>query len=652
MVVSCLRKFSILAAWVVVFLWPLHALAACSNPSGSEGQYIYNADYHVMQYCNGTRWRAMGANPGTTPDVTTNRAGYWKFDDGSGATATDSSGNGNNGTLINTPSWITNGKISGALSLNGTNQSVQVADAASLRMATSFTIAAWVKPDAVPGSGGRAYIIDKEAAVGTNYELDLENGYFGTGGPGFVFNFNSTGCCDDHNARYVMAVNTGTWYHVAGVYDSTAATQTLYVNGTAVATNSVAGLPPQSGSGNLLYFGEQLGGNYLTGTIDEIKIYSRALSASEILALYNYSGVAAGGGCSNPAGTEGQMLYNQASHVMQYCDGTVWRPTGPSPGLGGAGCTSPAGAEGNMIYSTNAHVMQYCDGTNWYPTGRCQHGLNAFTDATNIFPGAVATSNVVQVPLSYYCGINTTVSIAGSGSPQFQICSDSACSSVVTSWGSASQTITPGQYVQVRLTSSSSVNTTLSATLTAGTQSTTWNATTRGPMRIFATSTITQGLIGGGTGGISAGDTICNNLASTAGLSGTYMAWLAITSGTDDPNTRMTTHANFAYVDTTGTTIANNWTGLISGTLVNAIGRNESGGPVAANQKVWTNVTANTGTTATVSGSQNTNCNGWTNNGGGVHTAPNGVTGSATATWTNSSTLGCNGNARLYCVEQ
>jgi hypothetical protein len=56
---------------------------------------------------------------------------------------------------------------------------------------------------------------------------------------------------------------------------------------------------------------------------------------------------------------------------------------------------NPAGAEGDLIYNADHLVMQYCDGTNWYPTGRCQHGLNAFTDLTTAFP------NTLTAPIEY-----------------------------------------------------------------------------------------------------------------------------------------------------------------------------------------------------------------------------------------------------------
>ena len=71
--------------------------------------------------------------------------GYWTFDEISGTNAADSSGQSNDGTLVNTPTWTT-GMADGALSFNGTNQSVSIADANSLDFGTAdFSFAAWIR---------------------------------------------------------------------------------------------------------------------------------------------------------------------------------------------------------------------------------------------------------------------------------------------------------------------------------------------------------------------------------------------------------------------------------------------------------------------------------------------------------------------------
>ncbi len=227
-----------------------------------------------------------------------NLVGWWKLTDGSGTSAADSSGFGNTGTLENGPTWITSGENGGGLTLDGATQYVQVNDAASLDISSSWTVSAWVNFAALPGSGSCAVLIDKENSGSTNYQLCLDNGSFSTG-VGWVVNYNSTGCCDNHYAKYVTTPSTGTWYLVTGVYSSSAQTLTLYVNGTSVSSNSsVAGYTPEHGGGSTLDLGNQAGvGNYLNGSLDDARVYNVALTAAQVSQLYSgtWSAVSTGG---------------------------------------------------------------------------------------------------------------------------------------------------------------------------------------------------------------------------------------------------------------------------------------------------------------------------------------------------------------------
>ena len=73
--------------------------------------------------------------------------GYWSFDEGRGTTASDSSGNGNDGTLVNGPIW-TSGEIAGALSFDGVDDYVSFASQAQ----STISISAWVYAQATPGN--------------------------------------------------------------------------------------------------------------------------------------------------------------------------------------------------------------------------------------------------------------------------------------------------------------------------------------------------------------------------------------------------------------------------------------------------------------------------------------------------------------------
>lgn len=90
-----------------------------------------------------------------------------------------------------------------------------------------------------------------------------------------------------------------------------------------------------------------------------------ALGAALVL-CFSAQGHAA---CSNPAGIEGQILYNSTQKLSQYCDDTNWIRMNPMPGSGSGGCTNPAANEGDIIYSEDNYVMQVCAGNVWQAMG-------------------------------------------------------------------------------------------------------------------------------------------------------------------------------------------------------------------------------------------------------------------------------------------
>ena len=83
--------------------------------------------------------------------------GMWKFDEGKGNTAKDSSENGNDGTLMSNPKWV-DGKFGKALEFDGTNF-VDMGNDESLQFDGDVTIVCWVRPESV--AGGRQNIVCK-----------------------------------------------------------------------------------------------------------------------------------------------------------------------------------------------------------------------------------------------------------------------------------------------------------------------------------------------------------------------------------------------------------------------------------------------------------------------------------------------------------
>jgi hypothetical protein len=206
---------------------------------------------------------------------------YWPLDDGSGTVALDATGNGNAGTLVNGPTWGS-GAIAGALTFNGVNQSVTVAHTPALD-AFPLTVSAWIKTTSTTGVSG---IVNKYVANSNNgYNLFLNNGalcawYFRTG-TNHVYD---GGGCTLQTTGY----NNGLWHLVTYVVDLTGAT--LYVDGAPVrslAWTGPAGPPTTTQPVHVGHYPGAFGGvEYFPGSIDDVRLYNRALSAAEISALY------------------------------------------------------------------------------------------------------------------------------------------------------------------------------------------------------------------------------------------------------------------------------------------------------------------------------------------------------------------------------
>jgi hypothetical protein len=190
------------------------------------------------------------------------------FDETSGATATDASGNGHIGTLTGA-TRSPSGRFGGALSFDGINDWVTVPDANALDLTTGITMSAWVNPAAV-GSAYRTVLM-KEQPGGLIYTLYAGDG---TGRP-------SAHVFTTSEQRTSGPANTplNTWTHLASTWDG--ATLRLFVNGTQVSTHAVPGTLRTS-TGVLRIGGTSVWPEWFSGRIDEVRLYSRALSVAEI----------------------------------------------------------------------------------------------------------------------------------------------------------------------------------------------------------------------------------------------------------------------------------------------------------------------------------------------------------------------------------
>jgi hypothetical protein len=222
--------------------------------------------------------------------------GYWTFDgkDMVGGVARDRSGNGNNGNLINiaTSTFYTPGEIGQALNFDGTNDYISMGDILDLNGGVPFSISTWAMFNDFTNSPS---IIGKFDDNGS-YAYTLEMGQlFETDGSGLglmLLDSSSAGYIGRSTSRKIVK---GMWYHIVGTYDggSTSSSVKLYYNGVQVDdTNTQGGtfttirnVNTPLTIGSLLSSGSP---NYLIkGKIDDVRIYNRVLSQSEVIQLYN-----------------------------------------------------------------------------------------------------------------------------------------------------------------------------------------------------------------------------------------------------------------------------------------------------------------------------------------------------------------------------
>ncbi len=203
--------------------------------------------------------------------------GYWNFEEGSGSTVNDRSGNANtgtwNGTLGN--QW-TNGKIGGGGNFNGTNNYVNVPDSTSLTITGSqITMAAWFK---AVNTGTYQRIISKQSAT-AYYDMIVNSGF-----DGIYAALTTSGGTVSQNMPYSLVA--GNWYYAVITYDG--ANVKLYMNGTFVSQLPLTGNILTT-TGAPLTFGiyQLVPGQWFSGTVDEVKIYNYARSQAQIAYDYN-----------------------------------------------------------------------------------------------------------------------------------------------------------------------------------------------------------------------------------------------------------------------------------------------------------------------------------------------------------------------------
>ncbi len=246
------------------------ATSTAVNPS-----HVYSAigDYTVKLTVSGPSGSDSKTSIGlihVTAPVSTGGKGLvaaYNFEEISDSIIADASGKNNHGVLREALRTAL-GRFGRALKFDGVNDWISVPDSISLSLGTGFTLEAWVKPESL----GPQTIISKESATGSVYNL-------------YASDSNDLPSTSLHNGT-AYQILTGTsalpvnqWAYLTSTYDGKK--QRLFINGKLIAETAQTGAVINS-MGLLRIGGSSIWGDFFDGYIDEVRIYNRALTQTEI----------------------------------------------------------------------------------------------------------------------------------------------------------------------------------------------------------------------------------------------------------------------------------------------------------------------------------------------------------------------------------
>lgn len=209
--------------------------------------------------------------------VTDGLVSYWPLDDSNidGGTVRDIVG-GNDGTVAGDPQIVA-GKIGEALEFNGDGDFVNCGTDASLNLTDAITIEVWMNP-AVVGEGGANVGPACKAQSG----VDPWSWQLRYNAPGGFMGFQFNG--DPEGSTWISVqenLSPGQWYHIVGTFDGS--NVVCYLDGVEKDRGAISGI---SGGDSAFFIAQDGWDNTFNGTVDEVRIYGRALSDAEVQQNY------------------------------------------------------------------------------------------------------------------------------------------------------------------------------------------------------------------------------------------------------------------------------------------------------------------------------------------------------------------------------
>ena len=218
--------------------------------------------------------------PPAPQSPTANPTAYWNFNEASGTTATDVSGNANTGTLMGGPTW-TIGRYSNGLNFDGVDDYLNVGDQSSLEGMNNLSVSLWVHFNSLPSDKSYS-LLGKEGVyrfvVSDNGTVDF---VLGTDNNSWY----SSGTIASSEAG---GVTTSGWYHLVGVYDGSRVK--LYINGKLLSVSSLTISGALVTNTTAFTIANQMAANtaFSSVLIDDVRVYNSALSDSNIQWLYTH----------------------------------------------------------------------------------------------------------------------------------------------------------------------------------------------------------------------------------------------------------------------------------------------------------------------------------------------------------------------------